>query len=257
MSRALPEPWRVKVVEKIQLLPREERERLLVEGGFSLFKVPSEAVFIDLFTDSGTSAMSDWQWAGMMQGDEAYAGARNFFHLQESIQRRLRLPGTSSPSTRGAWPRTSCSRPCVTRPGMVVPNNSHFDTTRANIEVNGGIALDLVIPEGHGRRRPGHPFKGNMDLDPPAQAVRRGAAGNIPLVHADPDQQLRGRPAGLARQRQGRLGALPRVRHPLLYRRLPLRRERLVHQAARGRAGATARSPRSCARSSATPTAAP
>ena len=82
MSRPLPEPWRVKVVEKIHLLPREERERLLVEGGFSLFRIPSEAVFIDMFTDSGTSAMSDWQWAGVMQGDEAYAGARNFFHLQ-------------------------------------------------------------------------------------------------------------------------------------------------------------------------------
>ena len=71
MSRPLPEPWRVKVVEKIQLLPREERERLLHEGGYSLFSIPSEAVFIDMFTDSGTSAMSDHQWAGMMQGDEA------------------------------------------------------------------------------------------------------------------------------------------------------------------------------------------
>jgi len=69
MRRPLPEPWRVKVVEKIHLLPREERERLLVEGGFSLFGIPSEAVFIDMFTDSGTSAMSDWQWAGVMQGE--------------------------------------------------------------------------------------------------------------------------------------------------------------------------------------------
>src|SRR5690242_12970186 len=74
MSRPLPEPWRVKVVEKIELLSREERKRLLAEGGYSLFQIPSEAVFVDMFTDSGTSAMSDWQWAGMMQGDEAYAG---------------------------------------------------------------------------------------------------------------------------------------------------------------------------------------
>src|SRR4051812_50143082 len=82
MSRALPEPWRVKVVEKIQLLPREERERLLIEGSFSLFKIPSEAVFIDLFTDSGTSAMSDWQRDGIMRGGAAYARSRHFFHRQ-------------------------------------------------------------------------------------------------------------------------------------------------------------------------------
>src|SRR5579864_2455511 len=81
----LPEPWRVKVVEPIRLLPRAERERLLTAGGFSLFTIPSEAVFIDLFTDSGTAAMSDWQWAGMMMGDEAYAGSRNFFHLAEAV----------------------------------------------------------------------------------------------------------------------------------------------------------------------------
>src|SRR3954467_11075430 len=86
MRSSATEPLRVKVVEKIPGLPREERERLLVEGGFNLFKIPSEAVFIDLFPDPGTSAMSDWQWAGMMQGDEAYAGARNFFHLQDAIR---------------------------------------------------------------------------------------------------------------------------------------------------------------------------
>src|SRR4029077_3445635 len=86
MSRTLPEPGRVKVVEKIQLLPREERERLLVEGGFSLFKIPSEAVFIDLFTDSRTSGIPDWQGAGMRQGDEPSAAALNFFHLQDAIR---------------------------------------------------------------------------------------------------------------------------------------------------------------------------
>src|ERR1700686_4595703 len=82
----LPEPWRVKVVEPIRLLPRAERERLLAAGGFSLFRIPSDSVFIDLFTDSGTAAMSDWQWAGMMTGDEAYAGSRNFYHLEEAVR---------------------------------------------------------------------------------------------------------------------------------------------------------------------------
>src|ERR1700692_4816567 len=81
----LPEPWRVKVVEPIRLLPRAERERLLVAGGFSLFRIPSDSVFIDLFTDSGTAAMSDWQWAGLMTGDEAYAGSRDFYHLPPAV----------------------------------------------------------------------------------------------------------------------------------------------------------------------------
>jgi len=162
MRVPLPEPWRVKVVEKIHLLPREERERLLIEGGFSLFKIPSEAVFIDMFTDSGTSAMSDWQWAGMMQGDEAYAGARNFFHLQDSIRDVFGFPHFL-PVHQGRVAENLLFSTILTRPGMIIPNNCHFDTTRANIEVNGGIALDLVIPEGRDSQV-NHPFKGNMDL---------------------------------------------------------------------------------------------
>jgi tyrosine phenol-lyase len=160
--RSLPEPWRVKVVEKIQLLPREERERLLRKGGYSLFKIPSEAVFIDLFTDSGTSAMSDGQWAGLMLGDEAYAGARNFFHLKESIEDVFGFPHFL-PVHQGRVAENLLFSQMLVRPGMIVPNNCHFDTTRANIEVNGGIALDLVIPEGRDAAAD-HPFKGNMDL---------------------------------------------------------------------------------------------
>jgi len=162
MSRPLPEPWRVKVVEKIHLLPREERERLLAAGGFSLFRIPSEAVFIDMFTDSGTSAMSDWQWAGMMQGDEAYAGARNFFHLQEAIQDVFGFPHFL-PVHQGRVAENLLFSTLLTRPGMIVPNNCHFDTTRANVEANGGVAVDLVIPEGRDPQAD-HPFKGNMDL---------------------------------------------------------------------------------------------
>ncbi len=163
MSRALPEPWRVKVVEKIELLSREERERLLEEGGFSLFKIPSEAVFVDMFTDSGTSAMSDWQWAGMMQGDEAYAGARNFFNLEKTINDVFGFPHFL-PVHQGRVAENLLFSTILTRPGMIIPNNCHFDTTRANIEVNGGVAVDLVIAEG---RNPqfNHPFKGNMDVN--------------------------------------------------------------------------------------------
>ncbi|HEY9422146.1 MAG TPA: tryptophanase [Thermoanaerobaculia bacterium] len=162
MSRPLPEPWRVKVVEKIKLLSREERELYLVEGGFSLFQIPSEAVFIDLFTDSGTSAMSDSQWAGLMMGDEAYAGARNFFHLQDSICDIFGFPHFL-PVHQGRVAENLLFSTLVTRPDMVVPSNNHFDTTRANIEANGGIAIDLVIAEGRDPRAD-HPFKGNMDL---------------------------------------------------------------------------------------------
>jgi tyrosine phenol-lyase len=176
--RSLPEPWRVKVVEKIRLLPREEREQLLREGGYSLFKIPSEAVFIDLFTDSGTSAMSDWQWAGLMQGDEAYAGARNFFHLQETIQDVFGFPHFL-PVHQGRVAENLLFSTLLTEPGMIVPNNNHFDTTRANIEVNHGVALDLVIPEGRDPNA-NHPFKGNMDLVRLRQTFEESRA-NIPL----------------------------------------------------------------------------
>jgi tryptophanase len=158
----LPEPWRVKVVEPIRLPSREERERLLAAAGLSLFRVPSEAIFIDLFTDSGTSAMSDAQWAGLMIGDEAYAGARNFFRFEQTIREIFGIPHVLPVHQGRAAENILCG--ALVRPGSIVPNNSHFDTTRAHIEVNGGVALDLVIAEGKDPTAD-HPFKGNIDLD--------------------------------------------------------------------------------------------
>ncbi|HSC21182.1 MAG TPA: tryptophanase [Solirubrobacterales bacterium] len=175
----LPEPWRVKVIEPIRLPSREEREVHLEAAGYNLFRVPSDAVFIDLFTDSGTSAMSDRQWAGLMQGDEAYAGSRNYFHFEETIRDVFGLPHVL-PVHQGRVAENLLFSTLV-KPGMVVPNNSHFDTTRANIEANGGTALDLVIREAHDPASD-HPFKGNIDLDRLEDLFAETPSGMIPLA---------------------------------------------------------------------------
>jgi tryptophanase len=177
--KSLPEPWRVKVVEPVRLLSREERERRMIDGGFSLFTVPSEDIFIDLFTDSGTSAMSDWQWAGLMQGDEAYAGSRNYYHFEHTIQEIFGFPHLL-PVHQGRVAENLLFTALV-RPGTIVPSNNHFDTTRAHVEVNGGIALDLVIPEGRDPTAD-HPFKGNIDLDRVRELFTQTQRGKIPLA---------------------------------------------------------------------------
>jgi tyrosine phenol-lyase len=176
----LPEPWRVKVVEPIRLLPRAERERLLLAGGLSLFTIPSSAVFIDLFTDSGTSAMSDWQWAGMMMGDEAYAGSRNFYHLAETIAEVFGFEHFL-PVHQGRAAENLLFSSLLTRPGMIVPNNAHFDTTRANIQAHGGVALDLPIAEAR-QTAADHPFKGNVDLARLRRLLAETPRGNLPVA---------------------------------------------------------------------------
>jgi tryptophanase len=160
--RNLPEPWRVKAIERIRLVPPDEREKYLREAGYNIFKVPAEAIFIDLLTDSGTSAMSDNQWAGIMTGDESYAGARNFYNFESAVQEIFGFPFVI-PTHQGRMGENLLFSSILTS-GDVVTNNTHFDTTRANVEVNGGIGLDLVAEVG---RRPEveAPFKGNMDLE--------------------------------------------------------------------------------------------
>jgi tryptophanase len=178
MPNTQPEPWRVKVVESIRRIDREARDERLRRAGYNVFGIASEDIYIDLLTDSGTSAMSDGQWSGLMRGDESYAGGRNYYRFEETVRSVFGLPHVI-PTHQGRVAENLLFS-TVVKPGDVVPNNTHFDTTRANVEANGGVAVDLVIPEGREPRTP-HPFKGNMDLAR-LDACLAEHRGRVPLV---------------------------------------------------------------------------
>ncbi|HPM22338.1 MAG TPA: tryptophanase [Phycisphaerae bacterium] len=177
--KTIIEPFRIKVVEPIRMTTRPEREQILREAGFNLFLIRAEDVLIDLLTDSGTGAMSSLQWAGIMRGDESYAGAKSWFVLRDKIHE---LTGFEHilPTHQGRASERILFE-LVGGPGKVVPSNSHFDTTRANIEHTGAQALDLVIAEG---RQPTtrHPFKGNMDLARLEALIKEVGPAHIPVV---------------------------------------------------------------------------
>ncbi len=155
------EPFRIKSVEAVKFTRREDREARLVEAGYNVFRLHAEDVLIDLLTDSGTGAMSAAQWGALMQGDESYAGSRSFYRFQDVV-RDLTGFRHIIPTHQGRAAERILFHTVLER-GHVVPNNNHFDTTRANIEVEGAEARDLVVAEG---RVPSaiHPFKGNIDL---------------------------------------------------------------------------------------------
>jgi tryptophanase len=178
VKKLQPEPWRVKVVEPIRRIERSEREARLEAAGYNVFGIASEDIYIDLLTDSGTSAMSDSQWGGLMRGDESYAGGRNYAHFERTVQEIFGLPFVI-PTHQGRVAENLLFS-TVLKPGDIVPNNTHFDTTRANIEVNGGVALDLVVPEGK-QAKGRHPFKGNIDLDRLESCLAENP-GRVPLV---------------------------------------------------------------------------
>ncbi|MBI2835166.1 MAG: tryptophanase [Acidobacteria bacterium] len=159
--RTIIEPFRIKSVEALKFTTREERVRALADAGHNVFLLHAEDVLIDLLTDSGTGAMSSAQWAAIMQGDESYAGGRSFYRF-DRVVRDLTGYKHIIPTHQGRAAERILFH-TVLSPGDIVPNNNHFDTTRANIEVEGAEARDLVIPEGR-QAATIHPFKGNLDL---------------------------------------------------------------------------------------------
>ncbi len=173
------EPFKIKVVEPIKRTTREARDRLLREAGYNLFHVPAESVYIDLLTDSGTSAMSDYQWAGLMLGDESYAGSKNYYHF-EAVVRSLFGYRHVIPTHQGRVAENLLFS-TVVKAGMCVPNNIHFDTTRANVEHQGAQALDLVVKEAYDPHCE-LPFKGNMDLVRLEETIARVGREQIPLA---------------------------------------------------------------------------
>lgn len=173
------EPFRIKSVEPVRIIPREERERVIREAGLNTFLIPSDDVYIDLLTDSGTNAMSDRQWAGMMMGDEAYAGSRNFLHLEQTVQEVFGFRHVV-PTHQGRGAENLLSQIAI-KPGQYVPGNMYFTTTRYHQEHNGGIFVDVIRDEAHDASL-SIPFKGDIDLYKLQKLIDEKGPENIAYV---------------------------------------------------------------------------
>ncbi|MEE9617446.1 MAG: tryptophanase [Anaerolineae bacterium] len=178
MAKFPPEPFKIKVVEPIHQTTRAEREKTLRQAGYNIFSVRAEDIYIDLLTDSGTAAMSDSQWAGMMLGDESYAYCRNFFSLEEAIKSitgfEYFVPTHQGRAAEGVL------FACTVKPGQSVPSNMHFDTTQANVIARGGDPVNLLAEEGLDPTSHA-PFKGNIDVEKLEVFIKQMGPENIPL----------------------------------------------------------------------------
>jgi tyrosine phenol-lyase len=176
--KTIIEPFRIKSVEPIRFTTVEQREKILRDAGYNPFLIHADDVLIDLLTDSGTTAMSAKQWSGIMDGDESYAGGRSFYSFEKAVKE---ITGyTNIIPTHQGRAAEKILFTLLGGPGKSIPNNTHFDTTRANIEYTGAEAVDLVIDEG---RDPHilHPFKGNMDIKKLVQFIEETGPENIPV----------------------------------------------------------------------------
>jgi tyrosine phenol-lyase len=198
--RSWAEPWKIKMVEPIRMTSREDRERALREAGYNTFLLRSEDVYIDLLTDSGTSAMSDRQWAGMMLGDEAYAGSVNFYHLEAAVREHYSYKYIV-PTHQGRGAEHLISR-AVIKPGQFVPGNMYFTTTRLHQELAGATFVDVIIDEAHDPASP-HPFKGNVDPAKLDALIKRVGADNIAYLSlAATVNMAGGQPVSMANVRE-------------------------------------------------------
>ncbi|NLJ81342.1 MAG: tyrosine phenol-lyase [Firmicutes bacterium] len=178
-KRYMAEPYKIKMVEPIAVTTREHREKALKKAGYNTFLLDSQDVYIDLLTDSGTNAMSDNQWAGLMLGDEAYAGSRNFEHLQKAVRELYGFKHVV-PTHQGRGAENILSQIMI-KPGDYVPGNMYFTTTRAHQELNGAIFRDIIIDEAHDSQSE-HPFKGNIDLEKLRALIDEVGAERIPYI---------------------------------------------------------------------------
>jgi tyrosine phenol-lyase len=199
IRRSWAEPWKVKMVEPIRMTTRAQRERCITEAGFNTFLLRSEDVYIDLLTDSGTNAMSDNQWAGLMLGDEAYAGSRNFYHLWEAVTQFYGYKYVV-PTHQGRGAEHILSKIMI-KPGDFVPGNMYFTTTRLHQELAGGTFVDVIIDEAHDPANE-HPFKGNVDFAKLQRLIDEVGTKKIPYASvAGTVNMAGGQPQAMANMR--------------------------------------------------------
>ena len=198
--RSWAEPYKIKMVEPLRMTTRDEREHAIAEAGFNTFLLRSRDVYIDLLTDSGTSAMSDRQWAGMMLGDEAYAGSENFYHLEEVVRRYYGYTHLI-PTHQGRGAEHLLSRLCI-KPGDIVAGNMYFTTTKAHQELAGGRFVDVICDAAHDPDDQS-PFKGNVDTARLAALIERVGAARIAYVCLQMNVNMAGgQPVSLANLRE-------------------------------------------------------